>query len=141
MPIIEFDMLIAYVNIIDKLHRIASMIFTRIVNGELVNVAVPTSVYMEYELILRSKGYNEEIIRKDTEAFRLIKNLDEVPLTSNILIEASRLRNRYGLSYFDSLHAASALLYDKTIISVDRAYRRIKGLKVLNPRELVGNVG
>lgn len=106
MPIIELDMLIAYVNIIDKLHRIASLIFTRIVNGELVNVAVPTSAYMEYELILRSKGYNEEVIRKDIEAFRLIKNLDEVPLTSNILIEASRLRNRYGLSYFDSLHAA-----------------------------------
>jgi len=136
MPVIELDMLIALVNKADKLHSIAVRIFDEIVNGRLGNVVVPTSAYMEYELVLKSKGYSEDTVSSDIEAFRRIRNLGEIPLTSEIIVKASELRRKYYITYFDSLHAASALSHDKTIISTDRVYREIPGLKAIDPREI-----
>ncbi|MHC1628370.1 MAG: type II toxin-antitoxin system VapC family toxin [Candidatus Nezhaarchaeales archaeon] len=136
MPIIELDVMIAFVNASDKLHSIATMIFNKIINGELRDIAIPTSAYMEYELILKSRGYSEDTIQSDIQAFKRITNLKEIPLTSKILIEASKLRKNYNLTYFDSLHAASALQHDKTIISTDKAYQTIPKLKTINPRQI-----
>ncbi|RLE97430.1 MAG: hypothetical protein DRJ96_03965 [Thermoprotei archaeon] len=50
--------------------------------------------------------------------------------------QCERLREAYGLTYFDSLHASSALHHDGAIISVDEDYRRVPMLKVMDPREL-----
>jgi len=136
MPIIELDMLIAFVNKVDELHNIAVGIFNKIINGKLSNVVVPTSAYMEYELVLKSRGYSEDTISSDIDAFRRIKNLGEIPLTSKVIIKASELRKRYGITYFDSLHAASAFFHDKMIISTDKVYRKIPELKVIDPREV-----
>jgi len=136
MPVIELDMLIALVNRADKLHGVAVRIFNEIVNGRLGNVVVPTSAYMEYELVLKSKGYSEDTVSSDIEAFRRIRNLGEIPLTSEIIVKASELRRKYYITYFDSLHAASALSHDKTIISTDRVYREISELKAIDPREI-----
>jgi len=80
------------------------------------------------------------VVSRDIASFKSIRNLGEVPLTSETLILASKLRNKYGITYFDSLHAASALLYDRVInrviISIDKAYRKIPSLKVIDPTEL-----
>ena len=134
MPVIELDMLVAYVNSSDRLHGAAVRVFERVMKGELEGVAVPTSAYLEYGLVLRSRGYSEEDVLEDIEGFRELRNLRELPLTSKVLARAARLRVDYGLTFFDSLHAASALLYDGTIISVDKAYRKVQGLRVLDPR-------
>jgi len=136
MPIIELDMLIAYVNRADELHSVAVKIFNAVVNHKLKNIGVPASAYLEYELVLKSKGYDDESISKDIQAFQNIKNLEEIPLSSNVIIEASRLRQKYKLTYFDSLHAASALLFDGKIISTDNAYKRILELEVIDPRDI-----
>ena len=137
MPAIELDMLIAFVNRRDRLHPVAARLFEMIAGGSLENVAVPASALMEYELVLRSRGYDEARIREDIQAFKRIDNVREIPLNSDILLAASSLREQHGLSYFDSLHAASALLHDGIIISVDECYRRVPGLKAIDPRELV----
>ncbi len=50
-------------------------------------------------------------------------------LTPLEAMEAVRIRREYGLSYFDSLHAASAMGLDSTIMSFDEAYDRVKGLR------------
>jgi len=137
MPVIELDTLIALVNVLDKLHELAVRIINMVMNGELRNVAVPTSAYLEYELVLRSKGYSEEEVLTDLESFRSLRNLAEIPLTSRIISEAIRLRRKYELTYFDSLHAASALMYDKIMISVDPAYRNVPNLRVIDPLRLL----
>ena len=137
MPVIELDMLIAFVNRADKLHNIALKLFEKIVSGELNNVAVPASAYMEYELVLRSRGYSSDTISSDIDAFRSVKNLGEIPLTSEIIVKAAKLRRRCCITYFDSLHAASALSHDKTIISTDRVYKEMPKLKAINPREVL----
>ncbi len=46
MPIVELDMLIAYVNRADELHSVAVKVFDSIVKRELENVGVPTSAYL-----------------------------------------------------------------------------------------------
>ncbi len=137
MPIIELDMLIAFVNSVDALHNVAVKLFNEVARGKLGNVAAPTSAYMEYELVLRSRGYSEDTVLSDLNAFRRIKNLGEIPLTFEVIAKALELRKRYSITYFDSLHAASALLHDKTVISTDRVYRRIAELRAIDPREAV----
>jgi len=136
MPVIELDMLIAFVNPLDKLHPVAVKVFSKIVKGELKGYSVASSAYLEYELILRSRGYPEDSIRLEIEAFRKLRDLGEVPLTSRVLVEASRLREQFNLTYFDSLHAASAILHDGRIASVDAAYSKIPELEVIDPRTL-----
>jgi len=137
VPIIELDLLIAFINRTDKLHDIATNIFKMIIDGALENVAVPVSAYLEYELILKSRGYSEDFIRTDLEAFKNLENLGIIPLTLDIIIRASRLRREYGLSYFDSLHAASALYHDGKIISRDEAYDRVVGLERIDPKTII----
>ncbi len=139
MPIIELDMMIAFVNASDHLHRVAVEIFRKIAEGELTDGAIPASAYIEYELLLRSRGYDRAAIEGDIETFRRFPNLEEIPLSSDILLKASKLRASYSLTYFDSLHAASALLYDGAIISVDEAYRRVEALRALDPRAFIDN--
>lgn len=136
MPIIELDMLIALVNKADKLHGVSKRLFQKISLGEISNVKVASSAYLEYELIFKSHGYKTADIYNDLQAFRYIKNLGEAPLTVSVILKAIDLRRKYSISYFDSLHAATALEYDKTIISADHIYGEIKELKYIDPEKI-----
>jgi len=136
MPVIELDMLIALVNREDDHHKIASKIFNAVSQGEIKNVAVAASALIEYELILRSRGYRDEEIAADIRAFTSIEGMKEAPLTSEIILRALDLRVKYQLTYFDSLHAATATLWDGVIISVDKAYLRVRELKAVAPEEI-----
>lgn len=137
MPVIELDMLIALVNRSDRLHEVASELFQGIASGRLEGMRLASSALLEYELVLRSRGYDEKDIREDIEAFKLIPNLDEVPLTSEVILKASSLREAYSLTYFDSLHCATAILYDGQIVASDNAYDKVPEVKRLGPSFLV----
>ena len=79
---------------------------------------------------------SEEEIRRDLEDLSSVRSLGEQPLTAETLILASELRERHGLTYFDSLHCASAALYDGRIISVDEAYDSVPEVSRVDPRGL-----
>jgi len=136
MPIVELDMLIAFVNPLDKHHAVASDLFLKIKNGRIKTVSAAASAYLEYQLVHKSRGYEEGDIRKDLEMFRIFPNLGKRDLSLNILIKASELREKYLLSFFDSIHAATALLTDRKIISKDQTYDHITGLVRLDPEKL-----
>jgi len=85
---------------------------------------------------MRSKVFDHNEIVKNIIMFKNIPKLEEAPLTSDTILNAIRIRANYGLTYFDSLHASTALLYDGVIISVDEDYKRVQGLKVVDPRKL-----
>ena len=131
MPVIEFDTLIAFVNPADRLHRYADKIFKKIVSGKLRDVRIATSALLEYELVLKSRGYSEAEIRKDISAFKSL--VKEVPITSDVIVKASELREKYSLTYFDSLHAATAILTDSVLISSDRDFERVEEVEVVKP--------
>jgi len=136
MPCIELDLLIAFVNSEDKLHKKADELFLRISRAELKDVYVASSAYLEYELVHRAKGLQEREIREDLEAFSQYRNLGEASLTAETLARAIELRMQHSHTYFDSLHAATAILNDGVIISVDKAYDNVEGLRRVDPQDL-----
>jgi len=49
---------------------------------------------------------------------------------------AARIKREHNLTFFDSFHAASALsLPDQSIVSFDRAYDRVAGLRRIDPAD------
>ncbi|MEE8400774.1 MAG: PIN domain-containing protein [Candidatus Hydrothermarchaeaceae archaeon] len=129
MPVIELDLLIAFVNSSDRHHQAADRIFRKIKEGDLKDVSAASSAYLEYELVHRSKRYVTEDIRKEISSFKNFPNLGEKPLTSAVITLAMRLREAVkAMTYFDSMHASTALLYDGEIISADPIYDKVDGL-------------
>ncbi|MBS7612120.1 type II toxin-antitoxin system VapC family toxin [Candidatus Bathyarchaeota archaeon] len=140
MPTIELDLLIALVNREDRLHETASKLFEATARGKIRNLVIATSALIEYELILRSRGYSEDDIAVDIRAFTNIKNVGEAPLNSKVILAAIVLRRKYRLTYFDSLHAATATLHDGEIVSTDEAYMGVKELRAIDPEEALRNL-
>jgi len=51
--------------------------------------------------------------------------------------EAAKLRTLYELTYFDSLHAATAIIEGKPLVSFDeRAYSNVRNLRYVHPSRL-----
>lgn len=136
MPVIELDMLIGLVNPHDRLHSLAEKLFKEVSAGK-IKITVASSALLEYELLLRSRGYSEKEIRLDIEAFKNM--LSEIPINSDVMVKASELREKFGLTYFDSLHAASAINVDGVIVSTDREYEGIEDLDAIKPDEFLKN--
>jgi len=137
LPVIELDLLIAFVNSADKRHRTADRIFSGIMAGEIKNVKVASSAYLEYELVHRSLGYPAEETRKEISSFKNFPNLREEPLTAKVTLEAIRLRKDLkDMTYFDSFHASTARLYDSEIISSDPIYDKVSTLQRIEPAEI-----
>jgi predicted nucleic acid-binding protein len=64
---------------------------------------------------------NEVLTRHDVEEVKTV--------SSTLLALQCELEESYGLSYFDSLLAASALAVDRHIVSDDEAFDRVPELK------------
>ncbi len=52
-------------------------------------------------------------------------------------VEALKLRSTYDLTYFDSLHAGTAIAEDMVIVSYNDTYRGIRGLSYRYPLDLL----
>jgi predicted nucleic acid-binding protein len=138
MPIIELDLIIAFLSEKDNLHEIAIKIFQEIEINNLSDIKIPTSALLELELLLRSKKVIDMEIAKDITHIIEFPNLKELPLTSSTLILAQKLRTDYpGLTFFDSLHCASALLFDGKIIGSDSFFDKIQELTRISPDSLL----
>lgn len=131
------DLLIALISSYDKLHEVSKAIFGKIKTNDLKNVHIPTSVFLEYELLLKSRKIEESEIIKDIIHFKILENIKEISLDSSIIILAQELRAKYRLTYFDSLHCASALQEEGIIISTDAEFKKIPNLKVIDPKTLL----
>jgi len=94
---------------------------------------------MEYELLLKSKKIKTSELIRDIIHFKALENIKEIPLNSSIIILAQNLRENYNLTYFDSLHCASALNVDGIIISTDKDFKNVKNLKLLEPSSLLSS--
>lgn len=51
------------------------------------------------------------------------------------------LRKKYGLTYFDSLHASAAIVEGEVLVSYDRTYQNIEELRYLTPEEALKRYG
>jgi len=128
--------MIALVSVKDQLHNASEKIFKAIDSNKLRNVHIPSSAYLEYELILKSKGVDGNKILKEIVFFQNINNIGEIPLDSRIIVTSIKLREKFQLSYFDSLHVASSMFLDSIIIGTDKDYQKLPHITLIDPRSV-----
>ena len=61
-------------------------------------------------------------------------------LTPEICLTASLLINEYKTSPFGAYHVATAIPRDKTILSTEHIYDKIKGMKRIEPMAFAKNL-
>lgn len=138
MPaVIETDLLIGYIDAADKYHPFAAQVFDWMEQKYEVDVAFATSAFMEYDIVLRSKGKDPVVIYQDIQNFFTIARKNKIPvlsLTRSVYETAIHLRNQLireydrrmeSLLYQDSLHIATALFYTNHLVTTDELIRKI----------------
>ena len=136
---IESDVIYAYVKDDDWLKPTATRLISRIAKGELGIVYSSREILHELYYVSMEEGLSlEEFIRR-AAAITAIPNLTLLPTTHEIDLLALTLMYQYKLSsIFDAYYAATCLnmVNDKTIISTDKEYDKIAGIKRVDPRSL-----
>ena len=127
MPLIETDLLYSFLNANDVNHKFANNIILQVNSGELA-VKFSSVSLIELQLIYKSKNIEYEF-ELDLVELQRIKNIEWAQLDTISSLTAIHLRKKYNLSFFDSLHVGIAINLDKQIISQDKEYDRITGLK------------
>lgn len=129
--LIELDMVIAYTSNTDRLSELAISLFKKIQNKELKNCFLASSALLEYSLYLKSKKIQPKEIEDTLIAWRNFPRIKFVDLDLEILIQAFQLQHNYLISFFDSLHAATAMRNSMILISTDTVYSTIDDLNYL----------
>ncbi len=127
MPLIETDTIYALLNSNDKYHKFSEEIIKKIISNKLEAIFSSASL-VELALIYKSKNIENEF-KNDLIEIQRIKNIEWAPLDAINSLTAAYLRETYQISFFDSLHAGIALNLDNQIISQDKGYDLITGLK------------
>lgn len=131
MPLLENDVIFAYLNEYDPNHAVAEGIFRKLEKGE-IDLEVSSVSLIEMELIYRSEGVEGRLL-KDLAAMAALPHVDYIALTPDVAVASVYLRQTLNLTFFDSHYAAAALNMDRKIISFDRAYDGVPGLKRVEP--------
>jgi len=104
--------------------------------GELKGVYASTAAIQEIIFWF----YNRKLFNELTKAMNVLiclRNVEWIPLTPEICLTASLLISEYNTSPFDAYHAATAISKDKTILSTEHIYDKIKGIKRIEPTDFV----
>ncbi|RLG80441.1 MAG: hypothetical protein DRO13_03710 [Thermoprotei archaeon] len=135
MVVVETDILVSLILSTEKHHREVVEIVKRV-----RPLALSPYSLVELDLLVSSR----RIVVRDLEQFyRELSELLEfygirvlTPSPSHLAI-AQSLRERYSITYFDSLHAATAIAQRDTLASYDRSYSRIEELRWIYPAKLL----
>jgi predicted nucleic acid-binding protein len=131
MPLLENDVIFAYLNEYDSNHTIAERIFQKLQNGE-ISVEISSVSLIEMELIYRSEKMEAKLL-KDLAAVAALPHVKYIALTPDVAVASVYLRQTLNLAFFDSHYAATALNLDRKIISFDQAYDKVPGLTRIKP--------
>ena len=89
----------------------------------------PDTAVLEFQVVLRSIDRKTDIVRKALMALRgaleLNGAIETQTLDTELLMQQSEIEEKYGLSYFDSLIAASALRLNDEILSDDESFDKV----------------
>lgn len=123
----------------DWLKRIAIAIIEAIEKGRLSPVQASTEVFHELYYVF-SEYVPVQTITADEARIATINNLKYIAPDYTTYLTALTIMDTYGItSIFDAIYAATALsanVPDHTIISTDKTYDTIKGLKRIDPQKL-----
>ena len=130
---VETDFIIASINRRDPLHSYSMRILER--KSELL--LSPYSI-VELDVLVRSGNIrlkNYAMFFKDLDGFLSYHDIGILSDKASYHAKAEELRSRYGLTYFESLHASVALIEGLTIISSDTVYGRVENLRYVHTRK------
>jgi predicted nucleic acid-binding protein len=100
---------------------------------DLNNITVPDTSILEFQMVLRGRGRDVSQVRDALLAIHVfLRSMgveEKRTIDISLLALQCELEEMYSLTYFDSLIVASALSLDGEIISNDRAFDEIPGLK------------
>ena len=130
MPLLETDLIFAYLNTQDNHHQTAKTLFKEIKKGKHVNISPITLI--ELELLYKTNKIEHHLTPHIT-ALTTLPNTTYTPLTPETILTAITLRQEHNLTFFDSHYAATALQTDQQIISTDQNYSNIPGLTHIDP--------
>ncbi|MBS7652736.1 MAG: PIN domain-containing protein [Candidatus Bathyarchaeia archaeon] len=137
--LLESDIFIAYLKRGDWLKERAAAIIEAVEGGRLGQVQASTEVF--HELYYVFVDYAPiEVLMVNLARLATIRNLIYVTPDYSTYLTALSLMDTYGMtSIFDAIYAATALslnVPDHTIISTDKKYDAIKGIKRIDPQKL-----
>ena len=122
----------------DRLKTAAEKILEKIEVGEIKGIYASTAAMQEIVFWL----YNRQLLKELTVAVNLLshlRNVKWIPLSTEVCLTASLLIDEYKVSPFDAYHAATAISKDKTILSTEHIYEKIKGITRLDFVEFAKN--
>lgn len=126
MPVADTERLFA-LNPNDSKHSAALRALT--ING----LSVPDTAVLEFQVVLRVRGRKGSEIASAIESLRYILEDNGVreahTIDTYLIVKQAELEEKYGLTYFDSLIAASTLKLDGVVVSDDQAFDRVPHLK------------
>ncbi|MEM2913598.1 MAG: PIN domain-containing protein [Candidatus Bathyarchaeia archaeon] len=129
----ETDFLLALISPEDRRHAAVLTLIDNLIG----KVKISLYSLIELDLLIKSGEIIIEFLPAFYEALSdLLKYrmIDTYPLKPEYHREAFNLRNKYKtLTYFDSLHAAVAIIEDLTLISYDRIYANLTEVKYIHP--------
>lgn len=134
MPVVDTEFLFA-LNPKDHKHQHAMKML-----DSASDLMMPDSAAIEYQAVLRSRGRSPAQTKLALlalhEALTRKKVKEAKTISTSLLAYQAELEEKYGLSFFDSLIAASALALDRKVVSDDQAFDRVPDLKrkPLSPR-------
>ncbi len=127
MPVADTEFLFS-LNPRDRKHRYGIRLLK-----EISGLVVPDTAALEFQVVLRARGRSLSQVKMALlalhEALRRNNVKEAQTFSLSLLALQSELEERYGLSYFDSLIAASALKLDCQVISDDDSFDRVPNLK------------
>ncbi|RLI78806.1 hypothetical protein DRP07_10710 [Archaeoglobales archaeon] len=98
------------------------------------NLRIPDTAIFEFQAVLRARGRAPSEIAKAMVALKQIfgRRIKEVStINTSLFMTQAEIEEKYGLSYFDSMIAASALAFDGVVVSDDKDFDRVEGLRRL----------
>lgn len=137
--LLESDVFIAYMKKGDWLKKTATAIIDAVEKDQLGPVQASTEVFHELYYVFSDYAPLQTIAANEAR-IATIKNLTYVAPDYATYLAALSIIDTYGItSVFDAIYAATALsnsVPDHTIISTDKKYECVKGLKRIDPRKL-----
>lgn len=137
--LIESDLLLASIKKEDRLKLVAEKVMERIESGNLTGVYASVAAIQEIIFWFYNRQLFSELVSA-VNALTHLRNLEWVELAPEICLTSSVLVNEYKMSPFDACHVATAISRDKVILSTEHVYDRIKGIRRVDPNELVAEL-
>lgn len=137
MPVLDTELIFG-LNPNDKHHKTTLKILHELAKEDQEILAPDTSIF-EFQSVLR--GLNKKLFEVKLALASLKQVFEENGIKEvrtlgigTILLQCE-FEEKYGLSYFDSLIAASAFILDKVVVSNDRAFDKVPDLSRIPTRQ------